>query len=70
MQETITVHVNDKPVAIYRGMKVKHALISFDQNLYKAALAGDIIVKDADGFPVGLDGSLSDGTRIYLATLK
>lgn len=70
MQETIVVYVNDKPVQIYQGMKVKHALISFDQDLYKAALSGEVAVKNADGFPVGLDGSLSDGTRIYLATRK
>lgn len=68
--ETIFVYVNDRPVRIYRGMKVKHALIAFNQDLYRAALAGELTVKNADGFPVGLDGSLSNGARIYLAAGK
>ena len=66
LMETILVYVNDKPVQIYQGMKVKHALIAFDQDLYKAARSGEFAVKNADGFVVDLDGSLSDGSRIYL----
>ena len=68
--ETITVYVNDQPVEIYRGMKVKHALIAFDQDLYTAALSGGAAVQDGNGFAVGLDGSLSAGARIYLKKNK
>jgi hypothetical protein len=66
MSETIVVYVNDKPVEIYRGMKVKHALISCGNELYKAAAAGDLSVRDESGFEVGLNGSLSPGARIYI----
>ncbi len=65
MKETITVQVNHQPVEVYRGMKVKHALISLDQALYEKALAGEIVVKDENGFDVGLDGALSENTKIY-----
>ncbi len=65
MKETILVHINSKRVEIYRGMKVKHALISLDQALYEKALAGEILVKDENGFVLGLEGSLSDGAKIF-----
>ncbi len=65
MKETITVQVNHQPVEVYRGMKVKHALISLDQTLYEKALAGEIVVEDGNGFTLGLDGALTEGSRIF-----
>jgi hypothetical protein len=46
------------------GMKVKHALIAFDQEIYAEAMDGRIVVEDSRGFRVGLDGALADGARI------
>jgi hypothetical protein len=63
--EDILVHVNDKRVRLYVGMKVKHALIACDYSLYKAAKEGRVLVVDDNGFFVGLDGSLHDGARIF-----
>ena len=60
----MTVYVNGNEVRLHRGMKVKHALIAFDQSLYDAAEAGDLVVRDASGFNVGLEGSLRDGARL------
>lgn len=65
MNENIEVYVNDRKVSLYRGMKVKHALIAYDEDLYKAAVAGEIRVEDENGFIVGLEGSLADGARIF-----
>jgi len=70
MKDQITVYVNDRPVNIYRGMKVKHALISFDQTLYEAAEKGNIVIQDGRGFEVGLDGSLRDGSKIFTRSVK
>jgi hypothetical protein len=66
-EDKITVYVNGSGVTIHRGMKVKHALIACDQSLYDAAEAGDLTVRDASGFDVGLEGSLRDGARIFTA---
>jgi hypothetical protein len=63
-KDHIEVFVNGSPVKIYRGMTVKHALISCDQSLYKAAREGALIVEDENGFRVGLEGSLIEGARI------
>jgi hypothetical protein len=63
--EKMTVYVNDNEVRLHRGMKVKHALIACDQSLYDAAEAGDLAVRDASGFNVGLEGSLRDGAKIF-----
>jgi len=49
---------------------VKHALIACDQSLYDAAEAGDLVVQDAGGFAVGLEGSLRDGSKIYTRSAK
>ena len=65
MNETIDVYVNVRKINIYRGMNVKHALIACDQSLYKAALAGEVRVEEENGFMVGLEGSLADGSRIF-----
>jgi hypothetical protein len=64
MEERITVLVNGRPVEIHRCMKVKHALIAYDQGVYTAAAGGSVIVEDSHGFRVGLDGALSDGAVI------
>ena len=47
-------------------MKVKHALIAYDLNMYKAFLNGEVPIKDANGFSIGLECSLADGTRIFI----
>ncbi len=60
------VFVNDTKVEIYRGMKVKHALIAYDQALYEAALEGEAQVFDENGFEIGLEGSLTERSRIFI----
>ena len=65
MSENICVYINDRKIAVYRGMKVKHALIAYDERLYEAALAGEVRVEDQNGFSVGLEGSLTDGARLF-----
>ncbi len=62
MGERITVIVNGIPVRLFRGMRVKHALIALDQKIYAAATEGRIWIEDAHGFRIGLEGALSDGT--------
>lgn len=64
--EKITVHVDGKPVELYRGMTVRHVLVSVDQGLCHAVEEGRISIRDANGFEVGLDGALEDGSRIFL----
>jgi hypothetical protein len=64
MDERITVFVNGTRVEVYRAMKVKHALIAFDQQLYAAAVEDRVVVEDSRGFRVGLDGSLHDGAHL------
>ncbi len=51
-------------------MTVKHAILALDQALLKAARKGDIIVRDDQGFTVGLEGALHDGARLYLHKTK
>jgi len=62
----ITVYVDTRPVTLYRGMQVRHALISCGQSLYDAALKGALYAVDEHGFRLGLEGALSDGARIFL----
>lgn len=70
MSEKILVHVDDQPVELFRGMQAKHALISVDQSLYKAAEAGEIWLEDENGFRLGLEGALHDGARICIRRKK
>ncbi len=57
------VFVNDRPVDILPGMKVKHALIS--ANLFQE-MKPSAKVFDAWGNELGLDGSLSEGAKLYV----
>ncbi len=61
------VYVNDRPVEVLPGMKVKHALL-------KAGLLKEIEaskkVYDEWGNEVGLDGALSEGVKIYIRTIN
>lgn len=68
MSENIEVYVNGRKIEIYRGMKVKHALIAYDQKLYKAALAGEVRIEDENGFMLGLEGHLANGAKIFAVT--
>ena len=65
MPDQMSVFVNDTEVKIFRGMTVKHALISLDTALARAVEAGESIAVDHRGFQLGLDGSLSEGARIF-----
>jgi hypothetical protein len=65
MKEQITVFVDDKPVTVYRGMQVKHALIACSEALYEAANRSEIIITDQNGFRLGLEGALQEGSRIF-----
>jgi len=65
MADQILVYVNDRSVRIYRGMRVKHALISCDYALYEAVEKGTLLVEDENGFRVDLEGALHEGSRIY-----
>lgn len=64
--ERITVYVNGRPVRLYHGMTVRHALISIDGGLGAAVEEGRLSITDANGFEVGLDGALEDGSRLAL----
>lgn len=70
MADHILVFVNDKSVKIYEGMRVKHALISCDYALYKAAEEGTIFIEDENGFRVGMEGALHEGARIHTRSVS
>ena len=59
----IKVYLNGKPVHIFRGMKVKHIL---NQNTLKEIRHGDKIVTDEDGHERGLEGSITEGEKLYI----
>ncbi len=57
------VYVNDRPVDLLPGMTVRHALIGADR--LKEIETGKKPY-DHQGNEVGLDGSLSDGEKIWV----
>jgi cbb3-type cytochrome oxidase cytochrome c subunit len=57
------VYVNDKPVELFPGMQVKHALLRAGK---MAHLAAGLKVYDAWGHELGLDGALLEGMKIYV----
>ena len=57
------VYVNEKPVDLAPGMRVKHALI---QTGRLAAITAGLKVYDAWGHELGLDGALVEGMKILV----
>jgi hypothetical protein len=57
------VYVNDKPIDILPGMTVKHALIN--AGLFKDVGSGKKVY-DEWGNELGLDGTISEGMKIYV----
>lgn len=69
MKESLTIAVNGRPVELHRGMRVKHALIACGDRLCTDCLEGRAVVRDENGFVVGLDGALYDGARLDVSPL-
>ncbi len=63
----IKVYVNEKPVYIFKGMKVKHILT---QDMLKDIRNGTKIVTDGEGHERGFEGSLSNGEKLYVKKAK
>jgi hypothetical protein len=57
------VYVNDRQIELLQGMTVRHALVA--SGLLADVEAGKS-VRDEWGNPVGLDGALSEGAKIYV----
>jgi hypothetical protein len=57
------IYVNDMPVVLTHGMTVSHALIGAD---IMSKFDSSWRVYDEWGNELGLDGALSEGSRIYV----
>jgi hypothetical protein len=68
MKERFSVFVNGKPVEVFRGMSVKHALIAYDYPVYRACAEGRAVVRDEHGFALGLEGALREGATLSIDT--
>ncbi len=64
MGDRVQVFVNGVSESLYKGMTVRHALIARDQALYDAARKGDVLLEDGNGFPLDLEGALTEGMTI------
>ncbi len=59
----IKVYLDDKPISIFKGMKVKHVL---SYEVLEEVKKGIKIITDEEGHERGLEGSLTDGEKIYI----
>ncbi len=63
MEEKITVFVDEKPKQLFLGLRVRHAI---GPRKAKAVEQRRMVVRDADGNIIDVDGALHDGQRLYL----
>lgn len=57
--------VNDTPVRVFKGAKVRHALLKYlSINLMAKSLSDDMEIFDAYGHQIDLDAPLKDGQVI------
>jgi hypothetical protein len=70
MSEHLEAYVNNRDVTVYSGMKVQHALVVHDPDIYEMCRKGRATVRTQDGFSVGLEGALQGGVRLLVARKK
>ncbi len=64
------VQMNEKVIEIFSGAKVRDVLLKYSEEEYRAALSGQTITMDKNNNPVGLDGEVSNGQRLYIKVKK
>ncbi|EGL83078.1 hypothetical protein CathTA2_1418 [Caldalkalibacillus thermarum TA2.A1] len=55
------VYVNGQRVILFKGAKVKHALLKADESLYHLARAGKVVIRDQEGNLVDWNGRADEG---------
>jgi hypothetical protein len=63
----IKVYLDNSPLQVFRGMKLKHIL---SHELVEEIKRGITIVVDEEGNERGLEGSLTEGENFYLKSRK
>ena len=64
------VQMNEKVIEIFAGAKVRDVLLKYSEEEYRAALSGQTATVDKNNNPVGLDGEVSNGQRLYIKVKK
>lgn len=64
------VQMNEKVIEIFAGAKVRDVLLKYSEEEYRAALSGRTITVDKNNNPVGLEGEVSNGQRLYSKVKK
>ncbi len=60
------VYINDKKIETFSGAKIKDAVLKYSKDDYKAVGKETADVVDTDGNGYDLDGSLSEGQRLFI----
>lgn len=63
----IKAYLDEAPLSIFRGMKLKHILA---HEVVEEIKEGSKIVVDEEGNERGLEGSITDGERLFLKVRK
>jgi sulfur carrier protein ThiS len=61
----MVVQMNDKEIELFSGARVRDALLKYSKDAYRSTRSGDTVVVDKNRNPVGMDGELSNGQRLY-----
>ncbi|MDE5414613.1 hypothetical protein N7Z68_14640 [Alkalihalobacillus sp. MEB203] len=62
----LRIKVNDVPIEIFYGAKLKHALLKADEALYKKVKLGKAVIKDQEGNVTEINGAVGDGFSYYV----
>jgi hypothetical protein len=62
------VFVNEKEITLFRGAKVKDAILSFDRKILREPALYEIL--DIYGNQTDVDGALQEGSRLFIKKIK
>jgi hypothetical protein len=62
------VFVNEKEIILFRGAKVKDAVLSFDRKILRETAQYEI--SDIYGNQTGVDGALQEGSRLFIKKIE
>jgi hypothetical protein len=62
------VFVNEKEITLFRGARVKDAVLSFDRKIRHKISSYQI--SDVYGNQTGLDGALQEGSKLFIKKIN
>ncbi|RXJ01668.1 hypothetical protein DS745_09315 [Anaerobacillus alkaliphilus] len=64
------ISINNKVIELFHGAKLKHGLLKFNEDYFRAVMDGKATLLDQYGNLVEINGAAEDGVSYTVVTVK